>query len=81
VKPVILLLFLIVGDSEKGRFPDIRPYDLLFIDDDHSYQGCSADIANWAASPGTGTCCSTIAISSASKNAIADFMGGIRSRK
>jgi len=38
---------LIVGDSQKGRFPLIGAYDVLFIDGDHSYEGASADIANW----------------------------------
>ena len=38
---------LIVGDSQRGKFPAVGPYDVLFIDGDHSQEGCSADIANW----------------------------------
>jgi predicted O-methyltransferase YrrM len=45
---------LIVGDSRKTR-DDVADYDFLFIDGDHSYEGCSADIAAWTprlAAPG-----------------------------
>jgi predicted O-methyltransferase YrrM len=38
---------LIVGDSQHGRFPSVGPYDVLFIDGDHSYDGVAADISNW----------------------------------
>jgi predicted O-methyltransferase YrrM len=38
---------LIVGDSQHVRYPQIGAVDLLFIDGDHSYEGCMADIANW----------------------------------
>ena len=38
---------LIVGDSQKGSFPQIPDIDLLFIDGDHSYEGCSNDLENW----------------------------------
>ncbi len=38
---------LLVGDSQQGKFSSVGPYDVLFIDGDHSHEGCSADIANW----------------------------------
>jgi predicted O-methyltransferase YrrM len=38
---------LIVGDSQHVKYPQIKAFDLLFIDGDHSYEGCAADIENW----------------------------------
>jgi predicted O-methyltransferase YrrM len=38
---------LIVGDSQHTQYPEIDDLDLLFIDGDHSYDGCKADIENW----------------------------------
>ena len=37
---------LIVGDSRTPH-PQITDIDMLFIDGDHSYQGCLGDIAAW----------------------------------
>lgn len=40
---------LLVGDSQHGEFAEIGPdsYDLLFVDGDHSYDGCLADLEHW----------------------------------
>lgn len=38
---------LIVGDSQKTKYNDVKQYDLLFIDGDHSFQGCLNDLNNW----------------------------------
>lgn len=40
-------LNLIVGDSQKTKYGQIGVYDLLFIDGDHSFQGCLNDLENW----------------------------------
>jgi predicted O-methyltransferase YrrM len=38
---------LIVNDSKISK--PIGPVDLIFIDGDHSYEGCAADLATWYA--------------------------------
>lgn len=43
--PKIPQTYFIQGNSTKVQFD--RKIDVLFIDGDHSYEGCKADIDNW----------------------------------
>ena len=38
---------LIVGDSQHTKYEEIGLVDVVFIDGDHTYEGCKADIDNW----------------------------------
>jgi hypothetical protein len=38
---------LIVGDSQKAKYPQIKQADLLFVDGDHTCEGCWNDLTNW----------------------------------
>ena len=38
---------LIIGDSQKTKYESIKDIDLLFVDADHSKEGCYNDMTNW----------------------------------
>ncbi|MDX1486258.1 MAG: class I SAM-dependent methyltransferase [Alphaproteobacteria bacterium] len=38
---------LIVGDSQTAKYNSVGQLDLLFIDGDHSREGCLNDLQNW----------------------------------
>jgi predicted O-methyltransferase YrrM len=38
---------LLVGDSHWEEFPEIGELDLVFVDGDHSYEGCRADLDSY----------------------------------
>lgn len=67
---------LIVGDSQNGNFADIEPYDLLFVDGDHSYDGALRDLENWweGLEPGGHVVCHDSYAGQPCMDAILDFM-------
>lgn len=38
---------LVIGDSQTERHHRVGAYDVLFIDGDHGYQGCTRDLEVW----------------------------------
>ena len=40
-------LNIITGDSQKTKYDSINEIDLLFVDADHSKEGCLNDMVNW----------------------------------
>lgn len=38
---------LLIGNSQSVELSQIGPIDLLFVDGDHSYDGCMRDIVKW----------------------------------
>jgi predicted O-methyltransferase YrrM len=38
---------LVIGDSQHEKYPEVGTADLLFIDGDHTYDGCMNDLKNW----------------------------------
>jgi hypothetical protein len=45
---------LLVGDSHADAFPEIGDFDLLFIDGDHTREGCRADLESFVPDLATG---------------------------
>lgn len=37
----------LLGDTQRGDWPEVGDFDLLFVDADHSYAGCLADLEQW----------------------------------
>ena len=40
-------LNIITGDSQKTKYDSVNEIDLLFVDADHSKEGCLNDMVNW----------------------------------
>lgn len=69
-------VILTVGDSQRGSFPEAPPYDFLFVDGDHSYEGAMADLRHWWGdlAPGGHVVCHDAYAKQPCMEAIADFM-------
>ncbi|GJL93114.1 class I SAM-dependent methyltransferase [Hyphococcus sp.] len=67
---------LLVGDSQRQKFPEVRDYDLLFVDGDHSYDGAMRDLENWwdGLAPGGHVVCHDAYAAQPCMDAILDFM-------
>ena len=67
---------LIVGDSQHAKYEQIKQYDLMFIDGDHSYAGCLADLNNWwdGLAPGGHVVCHDCYFGNEVQDAVVEFL-------
>ena len=65
---------LIVGDSQNQKY-NVGQYDMLFVDGDHSYQGCLNDLNNWwdELAPGGHVICHDCYFFNEVQDAVVDF--------
>jgi predicted O-methyltransferase YrrM len=67
---------MIVGDSQHSKYDQIKQYDLMFIDGDHSYAGCLADLNNWwnELAPGGHVVCHDCYFGNEVQDAVVEFL-------